>query len=149
MASGPARRRSSSTRVRSMMRPSRLVSTLSLVATPVSRKTGAMANWMMWPMSLICIFMKLGLLEVFHAASVAAAWTLAGNSVETPVALELLGRRHQRLGNAAFERAVAGIRDHPQARARPGLLQAPGRQRRADHVVAPLHDHDRQMGDPA
>src|SRR4051812_28587329 len=98
-----------------MMRPRRFISTGSLVATPVSRNTGAIASWITWPMSLVWMFM--------------GCWSWL---VEAAVALELLGGADQRARNPRFQRAVAGVRDHAHARAGPGLLQAVGGQRRAD-----------------
>src|SRR4051812_45814630 len=127
--------RSSSTRERSMMRARRLVSTTRLVQTPVSRNTGAIASWMMWPISPTCIFMDALSLElsiVYQPAPGAPRFGAGSGKIAGP--LELLGGPHQGPRNALFHRAVTGVRHHIELRSGPGLVQAPGRYRRADHI---------------
>ncbi len=43
---------------------------------------------------------------------------------------------------------VTGVADDLQLAVGPGLVQRPGVVQRADHVVAAMHDHPRQMGNP-
>src|SRR4051812_38818248 len=109
-----------------MMRARRLVSTISLVPTPVSRKTGAMASEMTWPMSVIWIFIKMRVVSSMVQAQCSRTPGAAPGSVKTAMAAELLGGRHQRPGNACFKGAVAGVGNHAQGAARPGQVQAVG-----------------------
>lgn len=44
---------------------------------------------------------------------------------------------------------MAGIGHYPQIGLRPGAMQIPCGSQRADHIVAALHDHCRDMPNPA
>ena len=69
--------------------------------------------------------------------------------LKRPVPLELFGGHHQRAADAGLHGRVACILHHLQPRTRPGLVQGPGRLRRADHVLATLHDHSGQVRNAA
>ena len=60
---------------------------------------------------------------------------------------EVVGRLHQRAEDPGLLDAVAGVGDDHELRLRPALVQLPGARGRADHVVATLHDHPRQVRD--
>ena len=60
---------------------------------------------------------------------------------------EALGGVDQRRADARLERAVAGVGHDDVARLRPGARQRVGGHRRADDVVAALHDGAGQMAD--
>ncbi|MPL60841.1 hypothetical protein SDC9_06403 [bioreactor metagenome] len=58
-------------------------------------------------------------------------------------------RRDQRRGDAGLAQRVAGGGHQAQLGPVPALCQPPGRDRRADHVHPPLHDHRRDLFDAA
>jgi hypothetical protein len=53
------------------------------------------------------------------------------------------------VGDAGLERRVTGVGHDAEVGLGPGAMQVPGRRHRADHVVAALHDHRRDVADAA
>ena len=62
---------------------------------------------------------------------------------------EAIGRRHELVRVAGLERRMSGVRHDAEVGFRPRLVQVPGAAHRADDVVAALHDHRRDVPDPA
>ena len=59
----------------------------------------------------------------------------------------MVGGAHQCIDVLVLERRMPGGRADHQLRLRPGLVQVPRIGDRADHVVAPVHDHAGDVGD--